>query len=113
MDSTVISIDRSYPFNPEEYLCKGVKIDSEDQRSLALTEIDLSNVQFVSMLKDGELSINGEEKLSRLKASGNILLDAKIFEFLLEHKIRIPPHLEEKVQNQTYYISFDGTGLSY
>lgn len=106
-----IPIDRSKPFNPAKFIGKGWTIEKEDERSLKLTELDLVKVQFVTMLKGNESSITCEEKLTRLKNSDYIRLDAKIFQTLWENKSLIPESWKDKVNGNTRYIFFDGTEL--
>jgi hypothetical protein len=67
------------PFNVEKFLGKGWKVDEQDERSIALAQIELSALQFETCLKEGESSIVGKEKLTRLKESGKILLGANAF----------------------------------
>jgi hypothetical protein len=100
-------------FNPEKFIGKGWSIveDETDSRSKALTELDLTKVQFVTTLKDGETYVKGEEKLKRLKKSGNIRLDADIFLTLWENQHLIPESWKEKVNGKTRFIYFDGTVL--
>ena len=61
-------------------------MEEQEQRSLALTEIDFSKVRFVSGLKTGENYITGKQKLGRLKKAGAIRLDAKVGQALYEEK---------------------------
>lgn len=100
-------------FNPAEFIGQGWSIvaDETDARSLALTELDLTKVQQVTMLKDGETYVKGEEKLKRLKSSDYIRLDADIFLMLWENQHLIPESWKEKVNGNTRYIYFDGTVL--
>ncbi len=98
-------------FNPTKFLGEGWKVEEEDKRSKELTEVDLNKVQFVTMLKEGETSIKGEEKLKRLKKSDYIRLDADIFFTLWNNKSRIPESWKEKVNGNTRYIFFDGAVL--
>jgi len=55
--------------NPEDFFGKGWKVLAEetDERGEALTELDLSKVLFKTMLREGEVHVNGEEKLRRSK----------------------------------------------
>jgi hypothetical protein len=123
-ESNLLRIDRSVPFNPTKFLGEGWSIwrgpadgdglsgdEDQDQRSLGLTELDLSKIQFVTCLRGKETHIGGEEKLRRLKASSRIRLDAKIFQTLWENKDRIPEILKEKTNGYTTYVFFDGTIL--
>lgn len=100
-------------FNPKKFIGDDWSIlnDEMDARSIALTELDLTKVQQVTMLKDGETSIKGEEKLKRLKESGYIRLDADIFYTLWTNQHLIPESWKEKVNGNTRYIFFDGTVL--
>jgi hypothetical protein len=84
----IIKLDPSKKFIPDGYFSagwttwKGAKDggglegkEDVDERSLALTEIDLSKVTLETCLKFGEVVINGEEQLARLKTlEGKILL---------------------------------------
>lgn len=107
----VVAINRR--FNPKKFIGDSWSIlnDERDARSIALTELDLTKVQHVTMLKDGETYINGEEKLGRLKASDYIRLDADIFLTLWENQRLILESWKEKVNGNTRYIFFDGTVL--
>ncbi len=108
----VVAINRNR-FNPKKFIGDGWSIlnDETDARSIALTELDLTKVQHVTMLKDGETYVKGEEKLKRLKASDYIRLDADIFLTLWENQHLIPESWKEKVNGNTRYIFFDGTVL--
>lgn len=108
----VVAINRNR-FNPKKFIGDGWSIlnDETDARSIALTELDLTKVQHLTMLKDGETYVKGEEKLKRLKASGLVRLDADIFLTLWENQHLIPESWKEKVNGNTRYIYFDGTVL--
>ena len=101
----LIPINRSTPFNPKKFIGKGWTIEEEDTRSLALNELDLTKVSLETMLRPGESSVKGEEKLRRLKESNFIRLDAKILQTLWENNTAIPESWKEQV------IFFDGTIL--
>lgn len=123
-ESQIIKIDRSKPFNPVKFLGAGWTIwkgpansdgltgeEDQDQRSLALTELDLSKIQFRDMLKSGESYVNGEEKQKRLAKAGHIRLDAKIFQSLCENQTHISAAWKEPIGGNTWYTYFDGTIL--
>jgi hypothetical protein len=108
----VISIDRSIPFDPKTFIGNGWSIEEQDERAIALTEIDLTSVMFDSTLEKGEKSIKGEDKLNRLKEKTNrIRLDAGIFKTLWENQILIPEKWKEETNGDTTFIFFDGTVL--
>lgn len=108
----VISIDRSIPFDPKTFMGNGWSIEEQDERAIALTEIDLTCVMFDSTLEKGEKSIKGEDKLNRLKEKTNrIRLDAGIFKTLWENQILIPEKWKEETNGNTTFIFFDGTIL--
>jgi len=110
----VINIDRSIPFDPKTFIGNGWSIEEQDERAIALTEIDLTSVMFDSTLEKGEKSIKGEDKLNRLKEKTNrIRLDAGIFKTLWENQILIPEKWKEKTNGNTTYIFFDGTVLRH
>lgn len=108
----VITINRGR-FNPTEFIGDDWSIleDETDTRSTALTELDLTKVQQVTMLKSGENVVNGEEKLKRLKKDGRIRLDAEVFLTLWQNQLLIPESWKEKINGNTRYIFFDGTVL--
>lgn len=65
------------PFHPDKILGEKWKIIKEDERSLALTRVDLAKAIFFSYLKKGEKTIEVKEKLLRLEKSGETPLDAR------------------------------------
>lgn len=107
----VIMINRFKLFNPAKFIGKGWTIEEQDERSLALTEIDLSKVKFETCLQEGETNIQGEEKLKRLKQADHIRLDAHFFLTLWKNKHLIPESWKEKTNGNTTFIFFDGTVL--
>lgn len=107
----VLQTDRSKPFGPVGFLGEEWTIEEQDERSLTLTELDLTKVRFEDMLKDGESWIKGEEKLKRLKEAGHIRLDAVIFLHLWKNQHLIPESWKEKINGNPRYIFFDGTIL--
>jgi hypothetical protein len=82
---SVLTVDRSKPFNPEKFIGKGWKT-LEEERALLISSIDFSKVTFENALREGEATITGEEKLVRLVSGGNIRLDAKTGQALFEEK---------------------------
>lgn len=104
--ASVLRINRKKTFDPVGFIGKGWKITEQDERSLALTEVDLSKVLLETTLKEGENVVGGEEKLNRLKATGHVRLDAAIFQALWENQGLIPEAWKE-----VGAIYFDGTIL--
>jgi hypothetical protein len=111
VEPKIIPINRIYAFDPIAFIGQGWKIVEQDERSLALNEIDLSKILFETMLTPTETTITGEDKQKRLKHAGHIRLDAKIFQTLWENQHLIPESWKEKVNGNTKYILFDGTVL--
>lgn len=111
VEPRLICVDRSVPFDPVAFLGKGWSIAEEDERSLALTEVDVAQVTLVTMLKDGESRVVGEEKLRRLKDAGHVRLDAGVFKFLWENQEIIPEEWKRTGNGSIQYIYFDGTVL--
>lgn len=120
----IMKIDRSKPFDPAKFLGTGWTIwkgpangdgltgeEDQDSRSLAITELDLTKIQFRDMLKSGESYVNGEEKQKRLAKAGYIRLDAKIMLTFWENQALIPAILKEPIGGNTRYTYFDGTVL--
>jgi len=110
-EATIVKIDCSKTFDPVAFIGKGWSIVEQDERSLALTQIELGKIDFDHMLKKGETRINGEDKLNRLKKDDRIRLDAKVFQTLWENQSLIPASWKEKTNGNTTYIFFDGTVL--
>ena len=104
----VISIDRTKPFDTA-FIGDGWTIEEQDERSIALNEINLTEVAFETTLQKGENSVKGEEKLKRLKEDGRIRLDAGIFKTLWENQHLIPEKWKEQTNGNTTFIYFDGT----
>lgn len=107
----VITIDRTSAFDPVAFISEGCSIEEQDERSLKLREVDLTKVNFETMLKDGEKMLDGEEKLKRLKDAGHLRLDAKIFQTLWENQNLIPEAWKQPTNGNTTYVFFDGTIL--
>ncbi len=104
-NNAVLVIDRTHLFNPAKFIGKGWSIEEQDERSLALSEVNLADIQLVTTLQNGEERVEGEEKLRRLKAAGYIRLDAKILQTLWGNKNLIPESWKGK------HVYFDGTVL--
>lgn len=93
-----LRIDRSTPFSPSTFIGEGWDIwrgptggagldghPDQDGHALTLTDLDLSRVDFIHTLKDGERWVRGEENLLRLKAREDIVpLDAAVVQALYE-----------------------------
>ena len=106
----VIKIDRSVLFDPETFIDHMWSIEEQDLKSIALTEINLTEVTFDSILKKGEKSIKGEDRLKRLKQKTNsIRLDAGVFKKLWENQNLIPEKWKEQTNGDPTFIFFDGT----
>lgn len=103
-------IDRSKHFDPVAFIGEGWRVEEEDERSLALFEVDLATARFETVERY-EYFINGETILDRLKKAGYIRLDAKFFQTLWENQHRIPERWKEKTNGQVTLIFFDGTIL--
>ena len=110
-ESKVIPIDHTSAFDPVAFIGVGWSILEQDERSLKLSEVDLTKVSLEMTLKDGEKSVVGEEKLKRLVATGDIRLDAKVFQTLWENKHLIPEAWKQPTNGNTTYVFFDGTIL--
>ena len=103
-DSAVLKIDRFRPLNPVEFMVgAGWEIEEQDERSLALSEVNPADIRLVTILRDGESRVIGEERLLRLKAESHVRLDAKIFQAFRDNKDFIP----ENWKGEAVY--FDGT----
>lgn len=69
------------PFDPVSFIGNEWKSipEEQDKQSHALTEVNFSEVEFVSCLCEKETSIDGEEKLRRLKQKSCIRYGATVF----------------------------------
>lgn len=109
IDGALINIDRTFSFDPVDLLGAGCIAVEEDERSLKLSEIDLTKIKLETMLKDRESRITGEEKLRRLKDAGYIRLDARILQTFWENKHLIPEAWKQPTNGRTTFVSFDGS----
>ncbi len=107
----IISIDRTAPFDSAAFIDDGWDIweGDQDERSLVLTEVDLSKVSLLTCLKKNEKHITREVNLQRLKQKGCIRLDAKIFHTLWKDQRFIPKRWKAKTHGNTTRIFFDGS----
>jgi hypothetical protein len=113
-----IKIDRSKPFKGEKFFPffpdnEWWRIDEEDERSLALTEINLSDVRFEHMFDSKEpFMVSGEMRLERIKKAGYVRLDANIFQILFKNQYLIPEKWKKIESGYIKNIYFDGTIFS-
>ncbi len=108
----ILKIDRSKPFDPVKFISiAGWTIEEQDENSLKLEELDLTKVRFETGLNEEESSIQGEEKLRRLKTAGHIRLDANVLRTLWENQTLIPASWKEPINGNARLIYFDGTIL--
>jgi len=108
-----IQIDRSVPFDPVTFMGLGQEwtVDEQDEKSLLLTEIDLTKVILKTTLEKREKSIEGTNNLKRLKEDNSVRLDALVFKTLWENQHLIPSQWKEKINGKPTFIFFDGTVL--
>lgn len=120
----VLQIDRSTLFNPAEFIGQGWSVwrgpadgkglegkEERDARSATLTELDLSQIQLVTMLKPRESVTTGEERIKRLKADGRLRLDENAFKAFWENREVLPARFKERVNGNIQFIFFDGVVL--
>ncbi len=69
------------PFDPVSFIGEKWSLipEERDLRSARLTEVDFATALWEICLNEGESSITGEEKLTRLKTSGKIRLGSTVF----------------------------------
>lgn len=106
----IIRVDRTVPFNPAAFLGdrRRWSIAEEDDRSLALTEVDVRQIVPTTPLRS---SIEREKRLRFIKEAMHIRLDARFLQALWENKELIPYEWRKNVGGNTQYIFFDGTIL--
>lgn len=76
-----------------------LKIETHPKRT-DVVRIDMTKVERVLALKEGDSSITGHENLERLQATGRTLLDVRVLEELWKNKHLIP---ESWKQGVTYF----------
>jgi hypothetical protein len=119
-----LKIDRSQPFDPAKFIGEGWTIwkgpldgnglegdEQQDEKSLALTEVDLSHVSFLTMLRPNEPYMTSIESQKPLKAAGHIHADAMVFKTLWDNKELIPEIYKRLPNGDVRYMYFDGTML--
>ena len=89
----------------------GLDFQRESGTSVPFTEVDLSQISLVTVLKPGELFIWGDEKLERLRRGQYACLDAGVWQALRENPHLIPESWKEMRDGSTLYVFFDGTVL--
>jgi hypothetical protein len=116
-----ISIDQARPFSPRDFLGQGLSvrpddlyfteaaIDEEDDQSLLPPALNVTSLSPVNVLDLGEIYIDGEERLRRLKKEKFIRLGVKVFRAFWENTHLIPVSWGEKTDDAIIIISFDGT----
>ncbi len=111
-DGNIVFIGCVRSFNLISFMGYDLSIEEQDERSLALSEVDLNKIRLETVLREGETRITGEEILERLKAGGNILLDVGLLKALWWNKSRIPKSWKERrLDGNIRYIYFYGTIL--
>lgn len=96
--SNIFHINRFTPFDPVSLLGtgasfwkgpkdgKGLKgMIEQDDRSMALTEIDLATIRFKPYIPDGSV-ISGENRMEAIKTAGDTALDPQIGQSLYEEE---------------------------
>lgn len=79
-----MKINRTKEFDLVKFIGKNWAIESENEESLKIKDLDISKLVLHTGLKGNETYITGEERLKRLE--GTILLDASIAQTLYEEK---------------------------
>lgn len=115
---TILSL-RDITFHPTSFFHSHRdtwSIQSQDARSLALDEIDLDKIEFISVLKEDEehLDYFSFEVFNRLHAINGILLDGRVPSALLDafnDHSPIPASWKEKTDSRFAGIYFPGSIL--
>lgn len=109
-----LMIDRSVLFHPGKFFgLESWKILEQDANSLALSNIDISRIQFIPILLQGnEAGISGEENLIRLKQLGYISLDTQILWTIWRNQSILPKLWKQSPQGNCGPIHFEGTILA-
>lgn len=104
--SSILRINRDRPFNPAHIpgLDKRCRPVEQDERSLRLTEIDVSMIRLETTAEEGEKVLCRVEKIRRLKLRGFICLDVAWLLAFWENPEFIPSEWDNFPE-----IDFDGT----
>lgn len=110
---TLVSIDRSKPFDPCVFLQEpGWKIIEQDERALALVEFNV-NIRPKPVQDWDEYAIGGEDRMQRIRAMRRrIPMDAKLLEVLWSNLWPLPTwwaKMDRDGMARTF--TFDGTLL--
>jgi len=98
-------VDYSQPFSLLDW-----KLIEHPTRTDTVT-IDTDDIEAITTLKDDEDYVQGEENLTRIKATGKTLLDARVLEELLKHPEAIPEKWKQETNGYITDIFFPGTVL--
>lgn len=82
------------PFSFAEFFSEDYRFDPNEPR-IVVTEMNLADVRAVSMLREGEHHITGEESLYRLKEGNHIRLGVDALMFFWENQQFIPKEWEK------------------
>lgn len=102
-------VEQSLEAGLQELLGPKWSVLGEAKPSLALPQIDLSQVILVSALRSSEEWITGEETIARIMADGPTRLGLGLFLPLLWNPSRIPKVWMQKTNGLPTDIYFDGT----
>ncbi len=111
---SIIQVDRTQPFDPKNFPSSHgpdwyVVNHEEDRRSLAINEFDIDRILLVPTYDQEEERVCGRTNFLRLKASGYVLLDAAVFNAIIENpKILFT---SGKKTEHILHIDFPGTYL--
>ncbi len=105
-----IAIDRSRPFDAENFIGKGWCTTQEQPHALALTRLDLDALRFEHGLQPGEEHISGEEKLLRFAEKPESGLDVKIGQALYEQEEQTALNLIAEYHDISF-LELTGTAL--
>lgn len=97
---------KTTPFNPETFIGKGWKIESDTPTPEGF---NLSKVTLKSYFTTGESYATGNETLECI--GNDMPLNASVLQYLYEHQEEIPEKWKEKTNGFITYIYFDGTVL--
>ncbi|MFA6391528.1 MAG: hypothetical protein WCW66_02065 [Patescibacteria group bacterium] len=107
---TMSHVLKRLPFNPEQFPGKGWKINNEQVGVRVGDSLDASRIVGKDYLREGELFLNGEERLRRIRNAPDIQLDASDFLALWQEEGHITLRLLYATRGVSW-LSFWGTIL--
>jgi hypothetical protein len=109
--SLTFDIDRSKPFDVLDFLGDGYEVSYQNPDSLAITKLDLSQIEFINLVREEERCVDFKRHAHRVRKAGRVPLDAAAFEVIWRNRHLLPKVWHEPFHDKPFssYIIFEGT----